>query len=112
MIVIASMLDRQVEVSMKGFRNIRIPKKLRNDNHIKSNYALYLITYNHNYTVIHTNLVPLYVCEKSRFMNALEELEIYGAYTNTSTREFTLYDQLNFEFNLLYDTTLSLLAKS
>ena len=39
-------------------------------------------------------------------MNALEELEIYNAYNNDSSREFVLNEQLNFESNRLYDTAL------
>ena len=45
-------------------------------------------------------------------MNALEELEIYNAYSNDSSREFVSNEQLNFESNRLYDTALRLLNEN
>ena len=42
-------------------------------------------------------------------MNALEEFEIYRAYTNIYSRGFILNDQVNFKSNPLYDTDLNLL---
>lgn len=92
----------------KRFRE-HIPKKTYNHNYIKSNYTRHLTLHNHNYTDFKSNLVPLHICNKGRFMNALEELEIYNAYSNDSSREFVLNEQLNFESNRLYDTALGLL---
>ena len=53
---------------------------------------------------------PLHICNKGRFMNALEELEIYNAYNNNdSSLDCVLNEQLNFVSNRLYDTALRLL---
>ena len=44
------------------------------------------------------------MCKKGRFMNALEEFEIYSAYANLRSRDIVLNDQLNFGSKRLYDT--------
>lgn len=95
---------------LKCFRE-HTPKTLQNGN-IKSNYARHLTSHNHNYTDFNSNLIPLHVCKKRRFMNALEEFEIYSAHANLSSCDFVLNDQLNFGSNRLYDTALSLLTKT
>lgn len=45
----------------------------------KSNFVLYLINENHNYTMFVENMIPIYINNKGRFINALEEFEIYSA---------------------------------
>ena len=55
----------------KRFRE-HLPKKTHNYNDIKSNYTRHLTQHNHNYTDFKSNLMPLHICNKGRFMNALE----------------------------------------
>ena len=81
-------------------------------NNIKSNFARHLILHNHNYTEFKSNLILLHVCNKGRYMDAIEEFEIYKAYNNINSRDFILNDHLNFKSNPLYDTALNLLSRN
>ena len=59
------------------------------------------MTYNHTYTDFDSNFLPLYLCNKGRYMNAAEEFEIYKAFkTNQSN---VLNDQLDLKSHDLYD---------
>ena len=70
----------------------------------KSNFGRHLMDSNHNYTNLATNLAPLHVCKKGRYMDAAEEFEIYKAHKLYP--EHLLNDHLNFHSNALYDTAL------
>lgn len=83
----------------------------------KSNYARHLINNNHNYTNFETNFKPLHVCKKGKYMDVMEEFEIYKAFkqykkaNNLYDSEFILNDQLNFRSNSLYDTAIEIQDK-
>lgn len=64
---------------MKRLRK-RLPK--RNIEKTKSSYARHLMINNHNHTEFDTNLRALHICQKSRFMDALEGFEMYNAFKN------------------------------
>ena len=68
-----------------------------------------MVSLDHSYTDFKSNLEPLHICKKGQIMNALEEFEIYAAYTNISSCGFILNDQLNFKSNPLQDTVFNLL---
>ena len=55
-----------------------LPKS--NLNTVRSNYAKHLMAFNHNYTDFDNNFIPLYVCSKGRYMNAVEELSLIHIY--------------------------------
>lgn len=89
-----------------------LPKKdIRNT---KSNFARHLVNNNHNYTDFDTNFKPLHLCKKGRFMDALEEFEIYKAFQQSKRTDnlqdggVILNDQLNFGSNSLYDTAIKI----
>ena len=45
-------------------------------------------------------------------MSAVEEFEIYKAFKDTNTKEIFLNEQLQFQSNSLYDTTIQIQTKS
>ena len=61
---------------LKRFTTHRPPTHLHSLDNIKSKFAEHLITENHNYTNFKTNLIPLHICKKGRYLNALEELSL------------------------------------
>ena len=67
---------------------------------------MHLINENHNYTGFAENMIPIHVSNKGRFMDALEEFEIYRA--SKIHKECLLNDQLSFKSNTLYDTILKI----
>ena len=73
---------------------------------LKSNYAKHLLTSKHTGTILHENLTPLHFCNKSNLMDALEEFEIYKAF---SKNENMLIEQLKFKSDILYDTAIKIL---
>ena len=79
-----------------------LPKS--NLNTVRSNYAKHLMAFNHNYTDFDNNFIPLYVCNKGRYMNAAEEFEIYKDFK--TNQNIVLNDQLDFKSHDLYDRFL------
>ena len=47
--------------------------KIKATSNQKSNFAQHLVLNNHNYTNFETNLQVIHVCNKVRYLNALEE---------------------------------------
>ena len=91
---------------LKRFNEHKPPTICRNYDTIKSKFAKHLINENHNYTDFGTNLKPLHFCSRGRYMNTLEEFEVYKAFRDTNTKLHILNDQLLFKYNVLYDTCL------
>ena len=87
---------------------LHTPKQLKNLNsiNIKFKYARHLVSYDHVIWISSLTCNPLHICEKGRIINGLEVFEIYRAHTNS--HDFISNDQLDFECDLLYDTTLNL----
>lgn len=81
-----------------------LPK--RDHSIVKSNFAKHLIDRNHSYQDFRTNFKPLHFCKKGRFMDAMEEFQIYKAFK--AHHNHILNEQLNFHSNSLYDTALRL----
>ena len=102
--------DRPAVVFLKRLVEHRTPTSHHALENMKSSFAKHLVNENHGYTDFKTNLVPLHICNKGQYMNALEEFEIYKAYNNSDTRPFVLNNQLNFKSNALYDTALRQLS--
>ena len=67
----------------------------------KSNYAKHLASLNHNDTNFEANCKPLHICKKGRYMDAVEEFEIYRAFINNPNN--ILNEQLAFKSHTLYD---------
>ena len=65
-------------------------------------------------TSILTPFKPLHICKNGRYMDTLEEFEIYKAFkqskktNNSQDGGFILNDQLNFKSNPLYDTAIGI----
>ena len=76
----------------------------------KSTYAQHLIDCDHSYTNFSVNLKPIHFCKKGRYMNALEEYEIYKA--AKSQKECLLNDMVSFKSNALFDTVIQKLAQT
>jgi hypothetical protein len=91
---------------LSRFKEHKPPTFYRNFDAIKSNFAKHLVNENHSYNDFRTNLKPLHFCSKGRYMNTLEEFEIYKAFRDNSTKPHVLNDQLLFKSNVLYDTAL------
>ena len=91
---------------LKRFNEHKLPTTCRNYDTIKSSFAKHLINENHSYTDFRTNLKPLHFCSKGRYMNTLEEFEVYKAFRDTNTKPHILNDQLLFKYNVLYNTAL------
>ena len=70
-----------------------LPTSISNIN--KSNYAKHLVSLNHNYTNFEANCKPLHICRKGRYMDAVEEFEIYRAFRNNPNN--ILNEQLAFK---------------
>lgn len=62
-LIVSSYIGRTGRGFRKRFRE-HIPKKIKNDNHIKSNNARNLTSKDQSYTDFVSNLISLYLCEK------------------------------------------------
>jgi hypothetical protein len=82
----------------------------RNILHNKSTYAQHLIDCGHNYGSFSDSLEPLHFCGKGRYMDALEEYEIYKA--ANLHKERLLNDMISFKSNALFDTVLRRLSQT
>ena len=91
---------------LKRFIEHRPPTHFHSLDSVKSKFAEHLISENHSYTNFKTNLKPLHICKKGRYLNALEEYEIYKAHNNIGTKPHVLNDKLAFKSNVLYNTAL------
>ena len=80
----------------------------KNLTNLKYYFAKHIIEQNHKYTNLKTSLKPLYYFEKDRYMNAIEEFEMYKNFQENS--QILLNDQLNFKSNHLYDPALKIIA--
>ena len=67
-------------------------------------FGLHLINKNHDCKNIHDHLTPIHYCNKSKYMDTLEEFEIYK-YTKID-KDNMLNDKLVFNKNVLYDKLL------
>ena len=76
----------------------------RRELHKTSNFARHLMLCNHNYSDFQTNFQPMHCCRKGKYMDALEEYEIYKAVKINS--DYVLNDKLTFSHNILYDTAI------
>lgn len=86
---------------LKRFKE-HLPKNNIEKTH--SNFARHLMMSNHNYVNFKTNFEALHICKNGRYMNAIEEFEIYRAFKNNAN--CILNEQLNFQSNVLYDTAI------
>ena len=67
---------------------------------IKSNFTRHLISCNHSYTNFNNNFIPLHYCAKGRYMDALEEFEIYRGHNNPGAVSYTHLDVYKRQVNL------------
>ena len=84
--------------------------KIKTTSDQKSNFAQHLVSNNHNYTDFETNLEVIHVCNKGRYLNALEEYEIYKHIQIDPDN--VLNDQLKFKSNYINDTAIHMKKKN
>jgi len=70
----------------------------------KSAFASHLVDNNHSYTGINENLQILHKCGRGKFIDALEQYEIFRA-VKTDPQN-VLNDQSSFTANIIYDTAM------
>ena len=68
---------------------------------INTKFALHIIDTNHKYTDIYTNLTPIHYCNKGKYLDTLEEYEIYKQ--TKSDKNKLLNDKLIYKNNVLFD---------
>ena len=69
-------------------------------------FALHIVNSKHNCTNLETNLTPIHLCNKDRYLNALKEFEIYKA--TIENKDNFLNDQIYFKSNTLFNTAINL----
>lgn len=77
---------------------------LPENSELTSNFAKHLVDEYHQYGTFEEICKPLLFCEKGRYMNTLEEYEIWQVYKLGSNNIFN--DKLCFTTNALYDTAM------
>lgn len=95
----------------RGFKKRYVEHLPKRNSVGTSCFARHLVNEGHSYKDFESNLEPLHLCRKGKYMNTLEEYEIYRAYHDTETRKYLLNEQLQFRANPLYETAIQMVGK-
>ena len=73
---------------------------------MKSKFALHLVDNQHTCKSIQDHLTPIHLCYEGRYIDTVEEFEIYKA--RMKNKESLLNDQIFFKSNVLFDSAINI----